>query len=160
MLELSLSILGSKEVEDQVISDLEELLSTAEQKNLDPIFISVGPLFLHISSVQSLIYELNIENWQEELERSTPILRDLVREKLQFLYRKAEKDDGLLEIDEVHGLHVIFDPDDYYMSLICKVEKDTVENIPIDGPTTEPYRFLKFKNEEILPKVKKIIESQ
>lgn len=157
---LSFYYLGSQEIEQQVIDDLEELLGTADKKKVTPMFITVGSLFMQISSVQSVIYELNIQDWDKEFRENTIILKELVNEKLAHLYSQAEKGDGLLEMDEPHGLPVIFNPEDYYMSLICKVDEPCKENSVEDATEKEPFRFLRFKDDEILPKLLNLITYQ
>jgi hypothetical protein len=147
----SLATLGSKYVEERVMEDIEELYEVAESNQFQPIILSVGPLFLDICSVHSIISELQIQNWIEELEQNRLIIAEMVNTRISQYYIQCEAADGIFDVDEARKVVLYFDPDDPYITLICKVEEDD------DGAML---RSLKLKEEEILPEIQNIIKNQ
>lgn len=154
-MDYSFITLGSTTIKERVLEDIEGLFEIAETKKIIPIFLLIGPLFLDITSIQSLILELSIENFQKELDENYEIVSSLVQDKRHLLYKQCNESDGLFDFDESRKVNVIFDPDEAYLSLLC-----------IETPKTEKekknpeYIILKYKDGEILPELQNIFEDQ
>lgn len=165
----SFASLGSKETEKVILADIEELFTSASSNKLKPLYLTVGPLFMDITSVQALLQDLSITDWHLEMLQNPTLLKESIALKKLYLYNHCDKSEGLLDIDvERNNLKIYFDPDEPYISLICSVTKNLKgtkkskdikksDDVVIDE---DNLRILQFKEDEILVHLKTILENQ
>jgi len=111
----SLKLLGSKELESEIISDLDELIRTSEERGLRPLYLVIGRLFLSVGIAKALQEDLGISTWEKELDLySTQISDAFYLKKRQVLDITEEKNGSK---DTTIGLKLFFDPDEEYMAL-------------------------------------------
>lgn len=160
-MDYSFCSLGSLETRDRILDDIDGLFQIAKEKNLIPNFLTVGPLFIDITSIQSLIFELLIDDLNEELIKNYSIISNLIQTKRELIYKQCDSSGGLFEFDEVRNINVIFDPDEVYMSLLCSENKKTInQSSSTKSEEKNEYIILKYKPEEILPEIKEIYDNQ
>lgn len=116
---ITLRVLGSSELHEEVISDIEHLISKAKSQKLKPFMLVIGKTFVEVGSAQALIQELDIDNWDKELDTNFEILSELVRNKILLIHQLCEEKDGKFGRDEVRKIDIFFDPDEPYMTLFC-----------------------------------------
>ncbi len=148
--ELPLKTIGSSELHEQVLDDIDNLIKEARKQNLKPFILVVGPLFIEIGSAQSLIQELKIPDWEKAISELGDIMKNLLSDKILSIRKMCESKNGMFASDTIKGINVFFDPDEPYMTLKC-VDPAT-KGEPGEAVTKDGYLILtmKFRKEEIL----------
>jgi hypothetical protein len=146
-------LLGSKETEATVLQDLDDMLTTAEQQNLKPMYLVIGRLFMDIGVAQAIQEELAIEDWEEDLGLYKAQILKVFKLKRFQIFKTSEERNGT--IDKELGIKVFFDPDEYYMTLKTVDPKEKPER----GKTPH-ITSIKLKSEEVLSKYRRIIQTQ
>jgi len=148
---ISIKDLGSKNLHQQVIDDIEELVSQAHAKSFIPFILVVGPLFLEVATAQYLIKEDKISNWIGSYSSDYKTLSELFKKKKLDLYTLCLKNNGSFGTDKERKLDIFFDPDETYLKLKCvdiNTKSGDNTNVTAQG---HPIYVLRFSPEDILP---------
>lgn len=149
---LSYRDLGSEKLHANVIEDINSLFDLALQKELVPIIMIVGNLFIDIDIVHSLIIENRIEVWETELEQNFKNIKELIyRKKLETL-EAYEKKSGLIGFDTDKNLNIYFDPEEQYIKLLCADPNKKADKSDPQTKDGHPYFLLRYNNNQILVK--------
>lgn len=148
---LPLKVVGSQALRDQISKDIEDLVELAKQKKLKPVLLVVGDVFLESLTAQSLIVDMRLFSWEEEVKNNLEIISQLFySKKLNFLH-ECESREGLVTEDLDYRIKIFFDPDEDYLSMTCADPKSKV-NKSEQISTADGYSYfkIKFKPEETL----------
>lgn len=148
---LSLKLLGSKELRDQISKDIEDLIDLAREKKLKPVILTVGNLFLESGTAQAILVDLRILDWEYEIDTNSSIISEIFfNKKLTFL-QDCEERSGFIGKDEEKKISIYYDPDEPYLCLTCADPKNKV-NKSDQIATADGYLYykIKFKPEETL----------
>jgi hypothetical protein len=111
----SLRLLGSKELEADIIRDLDQLILTIEEKELKPLYLVIGKFFIDVGVAQALQEDLSIGNWDREIDLYTNQISKVYSNKKLQVLENTEKKNGTK--DSNLGMKVFFDPDEEYISM-------------------------------------------
>jgi hypothetical protein len=148
---ISLKVIGSEKLRKHIVDDIQYILGVAKERSLIPKMLVVGSFFIKFGSVETLITELNIGNWEEAVQKSHTTLNAIISEKLLATYEECEKQNGKFADTALIGIEIYFDPDEYYMSLKCIDPSIKVSN-PNELATKDGYQItsLYFQEDEVL----------
>lgn len=146
----TLSYLGSEELYERIIKDLNDLMHSAFDYGYIPAQLVVGRLFVEMSCCHSIIVDLSIGNWAELCVSNRKCLTELLAERLLEVIKSLEEKEGYLGAKET--VDIFYDPDEPYLSLYAiyphQDPEDSGEVTTGDG---YPIRRFRFKDEEIDP---------
>lgn len=150
-LELPLKSVGSNELHEQVLNDIESLILRSNSRKFRPLILVVGPLFIEVGAAQTLVQDLNIPNWEQSVLEFKGIMTELLLNKRLSIMKMCETKNGEFAQESIKGMSVFFDPDEEYLSLRC-VDTNT-KGSDKDPTTKDGYLIvtLRFRREEILP---------
>lgn len=145
----TLSYLGSTELYEKIITDLNEIIQAAFESGYIPIQLSVGRLFVEMSCCHSLIVDLEIQDWSKMCEKNPRVLSELLEDRLVEVLAVLEENSGFL--GEKETIEIYYDPDEPYISLnaIYPQKSEGYEEYTTgDG---YPIRRFRFKDDELEP---------
>lgn len=148
------SLIGSEDLHNQVVQDIDILLEAAGDHKFVPVMLSVGTLFVEIASAQTVVSDYSIDNWEVFYKKDPEAIIAYFKEKKKEIYDMCLKRLGKLGEDDKRQIKIYFDPDEPYMMLTCiDKNKKAKDNEPrtVQG---YPICILRFKPEEILPDYK------
>lgn len=147
-MKISFTLIGSNELHDQIVKDIDSLIEGAYKRNLIPLLLTVGNVFMDVAVAQSICATKSII-WENTFSKNKKRLSRFFDKKKKQLYNSILKSNGKVGHDESRNLDIFFDPDEPYLSLRC-VDKNTKakDNEP---STKQGYAILvvKFKADEI-----------
>lgn len=148
---LSLKVLGSKELRDQISKDIDDLIDLAKQRKLRPVILTVGNIFLESGTVQTIIADLRIMDWDKEVDRNHCIISEIFNNKKLIFLQDCEEKSGFIGKDDEKRLNIFLDPDEPYLCLTCADPKNKVSKSD-QIATADGYLYykIKFKPEETL----------
>lgn len=138
---ISIRSLGTSDIYKQLVGDIELLFEKAVEQKLVPRLMVVGPVFLEIASVQALIRELQIDDWDVQVNESLPILSELISNKILTVYKMCDEHHGKFGEDPKEKISIYFDPEEDYITLQCVNPKIKSKN-PADIKTKDGYPYL------------------
>ena len=116
---ITLRVLGSEDLHEEIISDIEHLVTKATSQKLKPMMLVVGKAFVEVGAAQALIQELDIKDWNKELDKKFELMSELVRNKILLIYQLCESKGGKFGTDPVRNIDIFFDPEEPYLTLYC-----------------------------------------
>jgi hypothetical protein len=129
----SLKALGSKEIQQQLLEDLADLMSNCYSTQLVPIYLGVGQTFIDIFCVKTIISKFNIANWEYTVEHNHKYILDIFYSiKLSILESCLKNNGYLLKEKEpcvlFDGPDVeVKDPEPFNAMLTLSIYYDTEE---------------------------------
>ena len=147
MILYSLKTIGSKEFQQQILKDIEDLLKTCHLEKLIPLYLVVGRSFLEISCVQHLKNELNIEDWDSQLNKEYNTLSEMFHETRLNTVRKCEENYGIFDLSE--ELVIYFDPEEEYLS-IHAIDESIIKKKKKRKIDKDCIQILRYEKDEIL----------
>lgn len=151
---LPLSLLGTKDLRNQVVSDVERIFNLASNQGLVPVTLAVGPIFIELAAAHSVISTYKIEDWESHVGNNPCFISELFAKHKKKLLDSSLQKDGLIRLDEKTGATIFFDPEEEYMNLTCVDRtKKAKDNEPSSG---DGYllRSFRYDPEKILPDYK------
>ncbi len=115
----SLVLLGSADLHQELVEDVEHLIHIAVEKEFRPLMLVVGPLFMYVGAIQSIIQDNQIKNWPEELQANRLELTRTIQEKILLIYQLCDLKSGKFTEEDTRKIDIYFDPDELYLNLLC-----------------------------------------
>jgi hypothetical protein len=160
--------LGSKEIQQQLLEDLADLINNCYGMNLTPLYLSVGQTFIDIFCVKTIISKFNISNWEYTLEHNYKYITEIYNsikvsilegceENGGYLLKENENSvlfDGTENVDPepfnaLLTLNVFYEDEEEYMTLYTA----NTNRKPDEGETTvdgHPIEVLYYKEGSFL----------
>lgn len=148
---ITLKTLGSKDLRDQISKDVSDLIELAKHKKLKPVILVVGNIFLDSGTAQSVISDLRIEDWAEEVENNNRIISEIFLTKKLTYLNECDERSGYIGKDEEKKVKIYYDPDEPYLCLTCADPSNKVSKSE-QIATADGYQYykVKYKPEETL----------
>ena len=150
MLNLSLRILNSDEVREQILKDIDHLLEMADKEKVKPVILVIGTIFVETGIMRILSEILTPQVIKEELDLNPQDISGIFKVKKLSSYNNYELKSGDFSTEEEKRFKVFFDPDEEYMCLIVADPNQKAKEGDSQTADNHPYYFLKFKPEEVL----------
>jgi hypothetical protein len=147
---LSLRVLESVEIREQILKDIDELLDIAGKKQMKPVILVIGKLFIDVGIMKLLKDTLVPMVVKDEIEKDSQTISYLFKTKKLSAYNSYEAKSGDFSSEEEKRFKVFFDPEEEYMCLIVADPHTKAKEEESQTADNHPYYFLKFKKEEIL----------
>lgn len=148
MIDLSLSFLCSSDTYDQVLKDIDELISYSLEQKFHPFILVVGNIFVEITCARLVCKEVENSKKYKNIEKFD--LGNIIEERRLTMYKKCEEQGGKIGFDKTRKLILFYDPDEFYISLQCidKSRKATQKELMTgDG---YPICSLRYKSADTL----------
>jgi len=137
----SLEYLGSQELYEKIIEDLNSIIYYAVASKFIPIQLVVGRIFVEMSCCHSLIADLDIKDWSYVCNHRRDDISQLISERILEVLKDLEKKDGKLGDKEF--LEIYYSPDESYISLYAADTTKRAE--PGELSTADGFAILRFR---------------
>lgn len=149
MYPLSLRTLGSVKLQQQVVKDIEDLLKTCNYEGLIPLFLVVGTTFVEISCAQSLRQDLNIKDWEYQVDHNYSKLSEIYNNVRLKTLKDCNSKNGML--DRAKEMSIFYDPDERYISIQAINPNKKAKPGESRVKSGQPVEQLFFEEPDVLP---------
>ena len=139
----SLEYLGSLDLYNKIIEDLNSIIYYAVSSKYVPIQLVVGRLFVEMSCCHSLIADLDIQDWGYVCKHQRSEIVQLIDERVMEVLLDLESKNGKLGDKEY--MEIYYSPDEDYISLYAADSTQLADEGQVK--TADGYPILRFRYE-------------
>ena len=137
----SLIYLGSTELYEKIITDLNGIIHYSVSVDYIPFQLVVGRLFVEMSCCHSLIVDLNIQDWKSLCISNRKKVQSILDERILEVLQSLEEKEGWLGSKEI--IDVYYSPDEQYISLYAVDPSKYADEGQLK--TADGYPILRFR---------------
>ncbi len=142
----SLSFLCSDETYNILISDIDDLLSYANNVKFKPIILVVGSIFVEVICAKLVCKDLDTDDtWFKYNKKQKKLVRLFEDKRVKF-YKQCEKNFGKIGHDKSRKIDIYYDPDEFYLAVRCIDSNRKSRGNEISSADGYPICSLKFKD--------------